>query len=477
MEKLDTVTVTGKANRADPLEPVFGQVFSVIGRDPAQNIDRIKANVAEFRKRNPGYDDNELVEMARNQMPQMVASAMRAITPAQEDAKKLEELRLANMRDRAGREFLSYGATAISGNEEARKNFVNAADEPYNAMKDIVSERAKARLADIDLAGKQLDIYGKAEKAGLEQAQFDPRSTDSEMMRRTIEGQLRAAGRADLIPQLEGKSAAQLKQLSDTITPIIEQKAKLAGIGKTQAEAALTGAQARGASAEAGLKEITSAGAAEHYRKTGTVPRNLRDQVYDDATIKRIEYTAERLNELQKGGSERTNIKATLNSIEKNLAKLSLMGDFKTNPALGTDTGKRLAGLVNDYQLLTKDLAMLEGRIGKNFGATDASKALGGRAAPDISKYPSTIRAIIAQMRAEIQRDDIILSNLQRASIDGGIVYFDESKLRDNLRTYNAVGNNRQVTATFHKDDTASIKRFLANAKKHGMKVDVLSTD
>lgn len=469
MEKLDTVVVSGKPDRPDPLEPVFGQVFSVIGHDPANYSDKIKSNVAAFRKRYPGYEDTELVEMARNQMPQMVASAVRAIQPNQKEAKQLEDLRMATARDKSAREFLSYGATAVSGNEEARKNFVNAADEPYNAMKEVMDRRQASRLADVDLAGKQLDIYGKAEKAGLEQNQFDPNSTESAMMRKTIEGQLRSAGRADLIPQLEGKSAAQLKQLSDTITPIIEQKVKLAGIGKTAAET-------RGIAAEAGLKELTTTAAKKAYNETGSLPQEVQGKVLDDPTIKRISAAQTRLDELTKRDPDRTNIKATINSIERTLAKLSPMSDIKTNPALGTQIGGNMAMLLPEYQKLAKDLAILEGKIGKEFGATDASKALGSRAAPDISKYPSTIRSILAQMRAEIQRDDLVQRGLFDASKTGKLGEYNEVAERAKLRTYTATGQNNQVTATFSADDVEGIKKFFSDAKKRGMKIEPLST-
>lgn len=493
MEQLDKVVVEGRS-QADPLEPIFGTVYAVLGQEPDK--ERIKVQVQQFRAANKGATNQELIDLAKSEVPKMVGSLLNQPRQAgvtgtenREDVNLLTQMRDATMRDRQGRQFLSYGASALDKNPtEAAKAFVDVADEPYKASIENFTNRQIARQKDLENIGKSLEneksgvalqgermaLAQKGQQAMLAANQNDPESIESRAAQTAAVGALKAAGRPDLVAQIAGMSKAQvdnfmtttLGQYMKTAKEAADIKNVYAQASNYYAQAAQGQAGARKTRAEAGLAELTTDAAVKGYTETGQVPAAVQEQVYDAPTLARVKTYEQQLDNLTKTAGQRRQTAQLLNSIDDQLVQLGT----KTGPLYGIKGGA-VANLLPEYQKIMKDLADLEIQTGKNVGATDAARALAGQASPDISKYPSVIRSITAKMRSQLQKDDIIAQRLQEASMKGGLKTFNEPMARAKLITLIATKGNEQSVKTFDVDDTEAIKKFMSTAKNMGATV------
>jgi hypothetical protein len=494
MEQLDKVVVQGQSV-ADPLEPIFGTVYAVLGQEP--NAERIKAQVAQFRAANKGSTNQELIDLAKSEVPKMVGSILSQPKGAglsgmenREDVRELNEMRSATARDRQGRQFLSYGASALDRNPtEAGKAFVDVADEPYKASLENFTNRQLARQKDLEnikgdianqtdavkLQGERMGLAQKGQSAVLAANQNDPESMESRAAQAAAVGALKAAGRPDLVAQIVGMNKSQvdnfmasgLSQYMKTAKEAADIKNVYAQASAHYAGAAQAKAGARKTNAEAGLAELTTTAATKGYEETGQVPAAVQEQVYDEPTLARVKAAQSQLNKLSEQSKQREHTKALLNSIDGQIKTLT------TGPMVRAGA----AQLVPQYQKLMKDLADLEIQTGKDVGATDAARALASQANPDVTKYNSTIRSITAKLRSEAQKDDIINQKLMQASRSGNLKTFNEPLERTKLITLVATRGGEQIIETFNvDDDKEAIKQFKERATKAKATISTLRT-
>ena len=466
---------------------VFGQVFSVLGQDPEQNQERIKGNIQKFRQRYNGYTDEELVDLAKQEVPQMVSAALRQQEgkngirgPALQEAQELEAVRKATAQDRMGREFLSVGASALSSDPvAARKQFVDNANEPYNAAYENWTNRNLAREKDMqqakdlqDLRKKTFETNQAAQAVVMQQQDFDAESPVSRAYRANAAGVLKQVGRADLLPRLEGMSKAEIDRQMPMIAEYLKNQKAIADIDQTRAATGLTGAQTRGARAEAGLKELTTTAAQNAYENNGSVPAAVQDQVYDAPTVSRIKAANERLSKLTEESAER---QKTLGSISR-INKLVDSYSVNTGPVLG-----KISQVISPIQMqkLVKELADLEAKMGKNVGATDAARALAGQAAPDINKFNEVIKSITNKLRAEVLKDEVINQRLAEASRTGKIKDYNEALDRAGMVTVNLFQRkdgrplNTAKVFTAEQVKAGELREYVKQAEGSGFKVQI----
>ena len=491
MENLDTVQVQGQ--RTDPLYHIFGTVLSTVGQDPTP--ERINAGIRAFRSANPGESDQSIVELARSQVPMMIGAVQKTQGPKNIDSsiadqsKYVNDVQNATGVDRQNRQFLGYGASALSKDPvNQQKAFVDAGNETLNAAQGNLDRMKATRTSDQEaqakeyanqvarnsVTGSNIDLNSKAQGALSASQQMDVNSPETGASKASAAQALKGIGRSDLIPRLEAMNAKQINDfMSGPVAQYLKSTKEMAEVNNVRASAAQGYAGARKTGAEAGLSELTTKAATKGYNDTGSVPSSVEGQVFDAPTLARQKQFDESLGKLTTGSSDRAKTMQTLTGIEDQLRK-----GVNTGPGLNIKGTKIGIGMFSPYtpegQKLIKDLAALEISMGVNAGATDLAKQMGVNAAPSIDKYPSVIRAITAKLQSQVQKDNIIQQQMTEASKTGGARNFNEALQRTQMSTLVATGKDgRQIIRTFGPQDiqNGEARKFKELADKNGMTI------